>query len=293
QDPHGKQDAHAKGGHGKDGGHDSGKGEHGAGKHKTPKVEYVEGPSIKEQPKADDGHGGGHRGGHGGDQGDGHDGKQNGHGDKVLKTPTKPGEKTPEEERQDRMRRDFERRKEWLHTKGASYSGPGDLFEMPRLQAPLSVAEVNSTVHRAQQMMEEIKQERAALAKMRRDLEIRYQDIADRQKSVSKLMNEVEAKRLLVERTIEDFNKRVLELRVDEEAGLKEVARTIGTLSPQAAKQLILNYWRTPDGQDKAVKILAVMEKERVDQIIAQMDTEQMRQVLEKRMTIARTGQRK
>ena len=56
---------------------------------------------------------------------------------------------------------------------------------------------------------------------------------------------------------------------------------------------MILDYWRTPDGQIKVIKIIAVMEKSKVDEIFALMQTKQLREILDKRANLARTGVKK
>ncbi len=293
----GQTDDHAGGtkGHEKPGDEEHGDESHGDGGHdkksKEPqtKYEYVQGKSIN-APPPDEG-GGGHGGGDEAAQGG--DAHGEGKPKKSRKTPSRPDHKTPEQERQAKLQREFERKKQWLHSIDDRYRGPGDLFEMPRIKAGMSVEEINSVVSRAQSMMKDVERKQAVLEEQRLNLEVRERDIADRQGRVDKLINQVQEERTKVEQAIEEFNKRVLYLRPQEESGLKEIARTVASLTSDAAKELIMNYWRTPEGQNKAIKILAVMDKEKVDLIIAEMETQTMREILEKRMTIVRLEQGK
>ena len=286
--PHaGGADGHGDTGHATKGpaapGH-ADKGSHGQGAHPKPIVEYVEGRSIKEPPaEAGGGHGEAPDAGHG----DAHKATD------VVTTPKLPDDADPEKIQQERHKREFTRTMERLVRSDEGYNGPGDLFDLKKISANFSVEEVNDIIGRAKKVEQELELKRAELANRERSLETRERDIADRQDRVSKLLSKVDAERAKVEKTIEDFNRRVLELRSDEESSLKEAADTIGSLDAEAAKKLILDYWRTPEGQNRAIKILAVMEKSKVDEILATMETTAMREVLEKRMTVVRTGKKK
>ena len=252
-----------------------------------PPIDYVMGESIKEAPKAKGGHGGGHGGGEDEAAADSEEEIEN------LETPSRPDAVDPRKAEQERRQREFTRAAENLRENNDRYE-TGRLFDLRKLEpSGMTVDEVNNLVAQTRKMQETIELERKVLEKQRRDLEVRERDIADRQARLDNLINEVDAERKKVEQTVEDINKKLVELSVDEVAALKETARTVGSLDAQAARELVLDYWRTPDGQTKVIKILAVMEAAKVDEIIAQMETRQMREILEKRMTIARTGRKK
>ena len=248
-------------------------------------IEYIEGQSIKGDSGAKAGGAGGGADAHG-DEPSRSDPHETGPG-RIRRTPEVPGNEP--NSTSSRLKREFDNTRMRLES-----MAPGHLFDLSRIKASgLSAEEINALIERSKKMKQEIETERAVLRKSRRDLEIREQDIADRQKTVTDLIHQVDTERSNVEMMIADFNGRILELRVDEESALKETAGTIASLEPEAAMRLILDYWQSEPGQVKAIKILAVMSREKVDEIIAQMETKQMRDVLEKRMTVARAKKRK
>ena len=171
--------------------------------------------------------------------------------------------------------------------------GSGELFDLRRLEAiGLTVDDVNAIVEQARKDRQAAAAERSELYRLRRGLEVRERDVAERHARLAKLMDDVVTERKRVEQAIQDFNERVTELRIDEVAALEETARTIGKLTPAAGAELIVEFWQGEDGPNKVVKILAVMNKDRADEILAHLDTRRAREILEKRMTVIRTGGR-
>jgi DNA-directed RNA polymerase subunit F len=166
---------------------------------------------------------------------------------------------------------------------------PGELIDLPKLSASgMTIDEVNAIVEQARKTKIELAKERAELQQLRRDLEVRERDVAARQARVTGLMQQVIDGRATLERAIKDFNARVVELPAEEEAAYAGIARTIAKLVPEAGAELIVDFWQTPGGQAKVVKILAVMPEDRADEILACLDTKRVREILEKRMTVKR-----
>ena len=245
-------------------------------------IEYVVGSSVDVEP---------------GQEAEGSDGAADG------SKPTSEGENPEgtqdeavdeEEQEQARMQRDFERERARLQSLSSGYGRPGDLFDMRQIEAAsgMAVEDINEIIQRVQNTEKELVEERAVLSKLRRDLELQSQDIADRQSRVDREMKHVVAERTKVEQMIEDFNKRVLVLSVDRESGLKEIARTVESLSPERAMELIMDYWKKPADQDKAIEILAVMDPDKADEIIGLLDVQYIREILRKKATVVRSGKK-
>ena len=174
---------------------------------------------------------------------------------------------------------------------GARGFEAGELFDLEKLEATgLTVDDVNAIVEQARKERQRVAAERVELRRVRQELELRERDVADRYARVSELMAEVVAERKRVEQAIHAFNKRVTELHVDEIAALEATAGTIAKLEPSAGAELIVEFWLGENGPSKVVKILAVMDKDRADEILACLDTKRAREILERRMTVIRTG---
>jgi DNA-directed RNA polymerase subunit F len=168
---------------------------------------------------------------------------------------------------------------------------PGGLIDLPKLSASgMTIDEVNAIVEQVRNTKIELAKERAEMQQLRRDLEVRERDVTTRQAHVTGLMRQVLDGRATLERAIKDFNERVVELPAEQEAAYAGIARTIAKLVPEAGAELIVDFWQTPGGQAKVVKILAVMPEDRADEILACLDTKRVREILEKRMTVKRTG---
>ena len=103
-------------------------------------------------------------------------------------------------------------------------------------------------------------------------------------------MDEITESRRRLEAAIRAFDERVTELRVDEVAALRATASSIARLRPQAGAELLLEFWNAPGGKQKVVKLLAVMQQDRADEIVGSLDPKIAHEVLERRMTLIRSG---
>ena len=134
----------------------------------------------------------------------------------------------------------------------------------------------------------------ASLEKKKRDLETQMMDVLERQEEVSKQMQGVLQERDKLNRRIEEFHKKVLLVKQDELEGLKENARNIANLEPEIGRDLILSWWiKGPEGQARAIKTLSLMSRESVEAILAEMETDRIREILDKRLTLARLKETK
>ncbi len=291
---------HGENAHGEDGhaehGHDDGHGEEFGVQHeglgKEEKLKYTIGESpFAEAPKddghgghggghGDDGHGGGHGDAHGGGHGDDGHGTD-GHGHKTKQD--KPKLSPPED--------DFQEQMESLL--GQAQYRRGNFFKFPRLEGDISVEQLNRYLRAAKLALDDIEKRRSQLEVYESELEARQRDIEDRERMVSEQMSTVETARTELDKRIRDFQSEVLLVRRDEVPGLKEYAATLGALEPQKAMEHVVQSWETETGRDLILKVLAHMEVDKTNAILAELELPKLKEVLTQRLRVVIEKQRK
>jgi hypothetical protein len=173
--------------------------------------------------------------------------------------------------------------------------GGDPLFAFDRLPPGMTVEEIDAVIAHARQAEAELVAARAEVEERDRGLRARERDLEARQEQLTRLIEQVEEERAKVEARIAAFHSSVIALRPDEAAAYRATANTVASLDPEIARNLIEDYWRSADGQERVVKILSVMEPRRADAILGLLDTRVMREVLERRMAVvqARVHERK
>jgi hypothetical protein len=167
---------------------------------------------------------------------------------------------------------------------------PRGLFDFKKVKADINLQEFNAMVRAVKKKQREQEEMDAALEKKRRDLETQMADVLYRQQEVAKQMQQVVQERDRLNRRIEEFHKKVLLVKQDEVAGLKENARNIANLDPETGRDLILSWWNQgAAGEARAIKTLSLMSRESVEAILEVMQTDRIREILDKRLTLART----
>jgi hypothetical protein len=181
---------------------------------------------------------------------------------------------------------------EWQHKiedlMGEGQYHRGRLFRFERLEGGMSVDELNETLRRAQKQLAELETREKAIEKRKTDLDARDTDIRDRQRAVDVKLLEVQNERTKLEREVEDFHRTVLLIRQDEEKNLKEIARTMSSLEPKKAADLVLQMWQSAEGQVQAGKILVVMDPDAADAIVGEFETKKIKEILEQRLKFVR-----
>ncbi len=167
---------------------------------------------------------------------------------------------------------------------------PRGLFDFKVIKADITPQAFNDMVRQVQKKQQQMVEMDATLNKKRRDLETQMDDVMYRQQEVAKQMQQVVLERDKLNRRIEEFNKKVLLVKQDELEGLKENARNIANLDPETGRDLILSWWNQgPAGEARAIKTLSVMTRESVEAIMETMETDRLREILDKRLMLART----
>jgi hypothetical protein len=165
---------------------------------------------------------------------------------------------------------------------------PGRLWNFPQMEAGMTPDELNEILRRARQERSAIDHDRSVLLQQRRELEARERDVADRQDAVLEKLREVEQLRAKLQAEIDEFHSTVLLIRQDEVSGLQAVAKTLAGVEAKSAAAVIKKWWETDEGQTRALKIWSVMDPDAGQAILAEMDIEMIRQVLEKRLKVVR-----
>lgn len=160
------------------------------------------------------------------------------------------------------------------------------LFAFDRLPPGMTVEEIDAVIAHARQAEAELVAARAEVEARDRGLRARERDLEERQEQLTRLLEQVEEERAKVEARIAALHGSVIALRPDEAAAYRATASTVASLDPEIARNLIEDYWQSADGQERAVRILSVMEPRRADAILGLLDTKMMREILERRMAV-------
>lgn len=322
KDGEGKDGAVAKGDHGEPahgdathgataGGHAPAGDGHGADAHgqepskslgREKPLPYRVGTSVlkPEEPAKGGGHGGGHGGeakkdGHGADAGHGAEaahGAEAPHGDAAHADQTHGKDAHGDAHAPAKPEGESKGSAEWRAKTHAMFGQgqyqPGKLWNFPQIESDLGADELNEILRRARLADGEIEREKARLARERTELEARERDVADRQEAVMKAMAEVLNERAKLQAEINEFHNTVLLIGKDEVSSLQTVAQTLAKVEPKSAASVIKDWWKTEAGQTQALKIWTVMDQDAANAILAELDVDMIRQVLEKRLKVAR-----
>jgi hypothetical protein len=232
--------------------------------------------------------GGGEDEGDGGEAGAGEHGTaDSGDGASVVRKPVPP-QKRNQGRKPTKVEREWAMKRNQVETQ---HPYPQGLFEFDKMKADITPTEFNAMVRSVREKQKQQEEMQAALNKRRHDLETQMADVLYRQQEVAKQMQQVVQERDKLNRRIEEFHKKVLLVKQDELVGLKENARNISNLDPETGRDLILSWWgQGPAGEARAIKTLSLMSRESVEAILETMETDRIRQILDKRLTLARTN---
>lgn len=163
---------------------------------------------------------------------------------------------------------------------------PGALFSFPTLDSGITAAELDESLRKAKDALARVERKQAALDALEAELQARQRDIEDRQSAISAQMIRVNQEREKLDRRILEFESQVLLVKRDDLKGLKEYARTLASFEPEKASAYVLEEWKTPEGQSRIIKVLAVMSPDSADRILAQMENGTVKDVLTMRLKV-------
>lgn len=163
---------------------------------------------------------------------------------------------------------------------------PGRFFEFPRLPAGVTVDAINEILGEARALQKANQDEKAALAQRKAELDARENDVKDRQDELAKRMRDVETMRSELEESIKKAQGTVVLVQASEKLRWRENARSLAKFEPKKAADVLLDWWKTEERQEMALKTLALMEADPRDEILAVLPPGQLREVLERRLRV-------
>jgi Mg/Co/Ni transporter MgtE len=148
--------------------------------------------------------------------------------------------------------------------------------------------QVNEAWQRVQGLMQTIEQRNTALdvreAEIRElgeDISKRWKDIGVERQRVEQMQRELTAK-------IAKFEQTVKLVSNDEVPKLKANAATLASFERKKASELVQQQWDLQSGQDEILRVLEFMDKDAVNEILAELPNNVVQEILEKRMQISK-----
>ncbi|MFO1078596.1 MAG: hypothetical protein U1E73_12805 [Planctomycetota bacterium] len=250
------------------------------------------GRSLVEQPKAEgDGHGGGGGGEHsGGEKGDEKGGEHGGAGHEEAKPDAHAGDAAAnaKPDGEHAAERDFKARELALAQERANKYAPGHYFTFQGMPSGITPEQLNEAWQRVQNVLTQLDDRKAVLDQREKELQELVEDIAARQRALGKKADEVAAQQRELDDRIQQFKEQVKLVRNDEIAGLRRNAQTFESFETKKAAELVTDQWRTEEGQAEILKTFEFMNKDKVNEIIQELDNELIKQVLKTRLLVSK-----
>ncbi|MCA8965913.1 MAG: hypothetical protein KDC48_13595 [Planctomycetes bacterium] len=236
------------------------------------------------EPSAGDGHGGGH-----GEE----PSADAGHGAEPAKpekaaTPPQGGHDDAGKSDKHAAERDFDALAESLDKDRQSKYAPGGFFTFDGMPSGLTPDQINEAWKRVEATIAELDRRRTALDLREQELQELADDIGRRQRELSRERTVVEDLHRQLDRRIEKFQQQVKLVRNDEVAALKKNAASLSSWEPAKAAQMLEEQWKTDAGQTEILKLLEFMDKDKLDEILAQLPTALAWDVMQKRMRVSK-----
>ena len=183
---------------------------------------------------------------------------------------------------------DFAQLADSLHQNPDARYSPGAYFRFDGMPAGVTPDQLNASWKRVQDGLAELERRGKALDQREQELREFSEDLARRQTEVGKERAEVEALQRRLDERIARFQDEIKLVRSDEAAALKRNAKTLESFEPAKAAELLTEQWKTEAGQVDVLKLLEFMDKEAVDQILAELPNHLVREVLQKRLRVVK-----
>ena len=184
--------------------------------------------------------------------------------------------------------RDFDKMEDTLKSQGRINYAPGAFFTFQGMPAGMTPEQVNEAWQRVQGLMQTIEQRNVALdlreAEIRElgeDISKRWKDIGVERQKVEQMQRELQAK-------ITKFEQTVKLVRNEEIPKLKANAATLASFERKKASELLQQKWATERGRDEILRVLEFMDKDAVNEILAELPNTTVQEVLEMRMQISK-----
>jgi len=139
-----------------------------------------------------------------------------------------------------------------------------------------------------QSVTDEIERRGTALDLREQNLRELADDISRRWKELGEERLQVEQMQRQLDQKIKQFEETVTLVRKDEVALLKRNAETLAAFERQKAAELIQAQWATERGQNEVLKVLEFMQKDAVNEILAELPPAMVQDVLDKRLRVSK-----
>ena len=171
---------------------------------------------------------------------------------------------------------------------GAQGYRPGALFHFEGMPAGITPKELNAAWQRVKDAEAEVRQRQVGLDLREQELKELADDISRRQQSLGELQLSVEHMHKQLDEKIARFERTVILVKDEEVAKLKENAETLASFESSKSAELIQQQWASEVGQRAILRLLRFMEKESVNEILAELPNAMVQDIMEKRMQVSR-----
>lgn len=165
---------------------------------------------------------------------------------------------------------------------------PGVLFHFEGMPAGVSPEQLNAAWARVQAAQKQVDQRQVAIDLREQELVELADDISRRQKDLSKLQLAIEQMQKRLDDKIARFRNTVILVKDEEVAKLKENAETLASFESSKAAELVQQQWSSELGQREVLRIFRFMEKESVNEVLAELPNPMVQDILQKRMQVSR-----
>ncbi|MBX3462933.1 MAG: hypothetical protein KF830_07165 [Planctomycetes bacterium] len=232
-------------------------------------------------PPAGDGHGDGHAAAGPGD----------GHGaaapaPSTARAHAQPPPAAPAGEQA--VQRDLQRIAQDLAGDRHAKYAPGGFFRFEGMPAGLSPDQINEAWQRVQGVVAELDRRKVALDLREQELQELADDVSRRQAELGAERNKIDQRHRELDARIQKFQAQVKLVRNDEVAALKRNAQTLAAFEVAKAAEIVLDQWKTEQGQDEILKVLEFMDKDKVNELLAELPNAMVQDLLKKRMRIGK-----
>lgn len=183
---------------------------------------------------------------------------------------------------------DFDKMTSALRSQGRISYEPGAFFTFDGMPAGMTPEQINEAWQRVQGVLQTIEQRETALDLREAQLKELGDDISKRWKDISKERARIEQMHSELKAKIAKFEQTVKLVRNDEVQKLKNNAATLASFERKKASELVQQQWATERGQDEILRVLEFMDKDAVNEILAELPNAMVQDVLEKRMQISK-----
>lgn len=186
---------------------------------------------------------------------------------------------------------DTEHRHEMENLFGQGQYRAGGYFRFQSVDSGISADEINEMWRRAREALVDAERRATVIDELESLLAVREQDLHDREAALAAKMKQIEDQQRTLDDRITQFHDDVNMVRNSELEPLKSVGGILASMEPETAGLVIQEWWKTDEGQDRAVKVLSVMGSDEANAIIGALPIQQVRDFLEKRLRLTREKQ--